>query len=110
MHEAAAGLHGGTQRMLSAHGRTAQGLPSIIGSAGVGHIACLLADASILPPACVVAEMFVPQITQFHCLLESAGVGKSNTLAFRHCFKKASWLRRMGGSASALVLIVWVIL
>ena len=105
MHEAAAGLHGGTQRMLSAHG-----LPSIIGSAGVGHVACLLADASILPSACVVAEMFVPQITQFHCLLESADVGKSNTLAFRHCFKKASWLRRMGGSASARVLIVWVIL
>lgn len=36
--EAAAGLHGGTQRTPTAHGRTAQGLLSIIGSADAGHI------------------------------------------------------------------------
>lgn len=86
MRETAVGLHGGIQRTPSAHGRTAQGLPSIIDSADAEHIVYLLVDVSILPPACVVAEMFVPQIAQFHCLLESAGVGKSNTLAVRHCF------------------------
>ena len=34
----AAGLHGGTQRTPTAHGRTAQWLLSIIGSADAGHI------------------------------------------------------------------------
>ena len=36
--EAAAGLHDDTQRTPTAHGRTAQGLLSIIGSADAGHI------------------------------------------------------------------------
>ena len=38
MHEAAAGLHGGTQRTPAAHGRTAQRLLSITGSADAGHV------------------------------------------------------------------------
>lgn len=33
-------MHGSTQRTPAAHGRTGQGLLSIIGSADAGHIVC----------------------------------------------------------------------
>ena len=48
--EAAAGLHGSTQRTPAAHGRTAEGLLSIIGSADAGHIAYEPTSPATPPP------------------------------------------------------------